>query len=538
MFDPNSYPMFDRRKLLKGALGAGLLTSGLPIIASSPVHAQFKQNPFSLGVASGDPAADGFVLWTRLAPEPLEARGGMSVLPVTVTCEIATDPDLKQVIRSGSDVARIELGHSVHVEVEGLEPARDYFYRFRVGDTESRIGRARTLPVPGAEVAQLRFAAAGCQAWEGGYYAAWRGIADENFDMVFHYGDYIYEYAFITKDRLGRALPRLMPTDFPMCVTVTDYRRRYALYKSDPDLQAAQASCPFLSSFDDHEVADNWAAETDSRNTSADAFLFRRAAAFQAWYEHMPVRRSLMPRGPSLTAYRRFQVGNLANVSVLDTRQFRSKKPCGDGFKPNCAIVDDADRTMMGTQQEQWLAEGYRSTQTTGQVTWQVLAQQVLFAHLDWRSYPWVPESETPVVNLDSWDGANAARDRIMRAWADAQVKNPVVLTGDMHRGVALELNQDWRDPTSACVGVEFLATSISSGGSGSPVMSNANALHANNPHLKFISDQRGYHRHTVTPERWQADFRVVDQISTAGAPVSTAKSFVVEAGRPRLAEA
>jgi len=533
MFEPNAYPMFDRRKLLKGALGAGLLTLGLPIVASSPVRAQFRQNPFLLGVASGDPTADGFVLWTRLAPEPLEPRGGMPSVPITVTWEIASDPDLKQIIRSGSEIARIELGHSVHVEVEGLAPARDYFYRFRFGDWESRIGRTRTLPMAGAETTQLRFAAAGCQAWEGGYYTAWRGIADDNLDMVFHYGDYIYEYGFIPMDRYGRALARLMPRDFPMCTTVTDYRRRYALYKSDPDLQAAQASCPFLSSFDDHEVADNWAAET-GRNTPADAFLFRRAAAFQAWYEHMPVRRSLMPRGPDLTAYRRFQIGNLANVSVLDTRQYRSKQPCGDGFKPGCAATDDAGRTMMGLRQEQWLADGYRSAPAT----WQVLAQQVLFAHLDWRSYPWVPESEAPVVNLDSWDGANAARDRIIGVWRDAQVKNPIVLTGDMHRGVALELNQDWRDPTSACVGVEFLATSISSGGNGSPKMSNAQALHTNNPHMKFISDQRGYHRHTVTAKHWQADFRVVDQISTAGAPISTVKSFVVEAGRPGLNEA
>lgn len=538
MFDPKSYPTFDRRTLLKGAFGAGLLTAGLPLAGASPVRADFKANPFTLGIASGDPAPDGFVIWTRLAPEPLLERGGLSALPVEVAWEIATDPGLKQVVRAGKEMARIELAHSVHVEVEGLEPGRDYFYRFRVDNAESGIGRARTLPAAGAEVAQLRFASAGCQAWESGYYTAWRHLADEAFDLVFHYGDYIYEHGHVTVDRAGRTLPRPMPKDFAVCITLADYRRRYALYKTDPDLQAAQASCPFLSSFDDHEVADNWASDTDSRNTPPEAFLFRRAAAFQAWYEHMPVRRSLMPRGPDLVAYRRFQVGNLANVSVLDTRQYRSKQPCGDGIKAACADVDAAGRTMMGVRQELWFADGLRADTPGGQALWQVIAQQVLFSPLDWRSYPWLPASEVPQVNLDTWDGATAARERMIRTWREAQVRNPVVLTGDMHRGVAFEIKDDGRDPTSRCVGVELLATSISSGGDGVPVMSNAEKLRANNPHLKFISDQRGYHRHTVTRERWLADFRVVDQISTPGAPVSTAKSFVIEAGKPGLMEA
>jgi alkaline phosphatase D len=538
MFEPNSYPMFDRRTLLKGALGAGLLTSGFQIAATSPVRAEFKQNPFTLGIASGDPASDGVVLWTRLAPEPLQARGGMTILPVEVTWEIAADPQMKQVVRSGSAMARVELAHSVHVDVDGLEPARDYFYRFRAGDMDSAIGRTRTLPAAGTEVAQLRFAAAGCQQWEWGHYTAWRSIAEENFDLVYHYGDYIYENAFITQDRQGRAFARTLPRDFGTCINLTDYRRRYSLYKTDPDLQAAQASCPFLSSFDDHEVTDNWAADTDPKNTPAEAFLFRRAAAFQAWYEHMPVRRSLIPRGPDILAYRRFQLGNLATFAVLDTRQYRSKQPCGDGFKSGCAEADEASRTMMGAPQEQWLADGFRADAVPSRATWQVLAQQVLFAHVDLRSMPWLKKPEAPVVDLDAWDGASAARDRVMGILRDAQVKNPVVLTGDLHHNVASELRQDWRNPASPCVGVEFLATSISSGGDGAATMTGADAIYVDNPHVKFISDQRGYHRHIVTPKQWQTDIRAFDQISTPGAPASTAQSLVVEAGKPGLAQA
>ena len=211
---------------------------------------------------------------------------------------------MKQVVRSGTTTARVEVGHSIHVEVEGLEPAREYFYRFRAGDAESPIGRARTLPDPGADVAQLRFGAAGCQHWESGYYTAWRRIAEENLDFVFHYGDYIYEFARSLTTFGNRPAVRVMPEGFFTCINLVDYRRRYSLYKSDPDLQAAHASCAFLPSFDDHELANNWAADTYPRNTPPEVFLFRRAAAFQAWYEHMPVRRRSLPRGPDVLAYR------------------------------------------------------------------------------------------------------------------------------------------------------------------------------------------------------------------------------------------
>jgi alkaline phosphatase D len=523
----------DRRTLLKGAVGAGLTLSGLPACMTGPARAQFKADPFSLGVASGDPAPDGFVIWTRLAPQPLLVRGGIGVLRIDVNWEIADDPAMKQVIRSGTAVARVEVGHSVHVEIEGLEPGRDYFYRFRAGGAESPIGRSRTLPAPGAELARLRFGVAGCQQWEGGFYTAWRRIAEENFDFVFHYGDYIYEYRAFAVDRNNRPPPRAMPADFPNCINLIDYRRRYALYKSDPDLQAAHASCPFLSSFDDHEVTDNWAAESDPANTPAEEFLFRRAAAFQAWYEHMPVRRSLIPRGPDILAYRRFRFGGLADVAVLDTRQYRSKQPCGDGVK-GCDDADAPGRTMMGEAQERWLAEQLRAPQAT----WQVLAQQVLFSALDWRSFPWAKPSDVPARDLDAWDGATAGRDRVLQTLRDAKVENAVVLTGDVHMGMALEIKDDWRDANSRCLGTEFLATSISSGGDGSASLANADALHGGNPHLKFIGNERGYSRHTVTPERWQADFRVVEKVTTPGMPVTTRKSFVVEAGHPGLMDA
>jgi alkaline phosphatase D len=523
----------DRRALLRGAVGFGV-AGAIPAIAAEPGRVAFTSNPFTLGIASGEPSSDGFVLWTRLAPEPLLARGGMTTQPVEVGFEIADDVAMTRIIRSGTAIARLELAHSVHAEIAGLSPGRDYFYRFRAGDAESGVGRARTLPAHGSAPAQLRFASAGCQQWEGGYYTAWRAIAADALDFVFHYGDYIYEGPFTATGRANKPAPRSLPHDFPTCYTLTDYRRRYALYKTDPDLQAAHASCPFLPSFDDHEIANNWASDSDPRATPAEAFLFRRAMALQAWYEHMPVRRAQAPRGPDVLAHRGFRFGTLADIAVLDTRQYRSRQACGDGFHIDCRDVDDERRTMLGPAQEQWLAARLKD----GGAIWQVLAQQVLFARLDWRGFPWVRDTEAPVLNMDTWDGASAGRDRVMAILAEAKIANPVVLTGDMHKACALELKRDWRNPQGACVGVEFLATSISSGGDGSAEPAYAATVCRNNPHLKFFSDQRGYTRHVVTPQRWQADFRAAQSIATPGLPITTVKSLMVEAGRPGLTDA
>jgi len=526
-------PLFalDRRTLLKGALGAGLTAGGWPLLCAGPARAQFKAFPFSLGVASGEPAPDGFVIWTRLAPEPLTPSGGMPPAPAEVTWEVAADQGMQRVLRSGKASARAEAAHSVHVEVEGLEPGRDYFYRFRAGGAESPVGRSRTLPAPGAAVSQLRFASAGCQKWADGYYTAWRRIAEENFDFVAHYGDYIYEGAAVIVDERGRPLPRVMPKDFGTCRTLADYRRRYALYKSDADLQAAHASCAFLSSFDDHEVADNWAADSDSKHAPRAEFLSRRAAAFQAWYEHIPLRRKTLPRGADILAYRAFRFGNLADMAVLDTRQFRSKAACGAIYS-SCSQAQEKDRTMLGDRQERWLADVLRSASGT----WQILAQQVLFSRLDWRFFTGHGGAELE-LRMDAWDGASAGRNRVLKMLQETRSANPVVLTGDLHRGMAMEISANPDDPGGPCVGVEFLATSISSDGDGSRNVRNAEAIFRQNPHLKFLNVERGYTRHVVTPARWQADFRAVQKVSTPGAPILTRKSFVVEAGRPGLVD-
>jgi alkaline phosphatase D len=521
---------FRRRAWLRG-LGASLLlgtgASLLPrSVWSRPV---FAAHPFALGVASGDPAPDGFVIWTRIAPRPLERGGGMPAQPVEVEWIVAADERMQRVVRKGQATAHPGFGHSVHVEVEGLQPARDYHYQFRVAGEVSPVGRTRTLPPAGAPVARLRFAVAGCQRYEDGYYAAWRRLADERFDFVFHYGDYIYERAVVRPGERAIPVVRVMPGDPGECRTLDDYRHRYGLYKLDPDLQAAHASAPFIASYDDHEVARNWAGDSPPRGMTREAFLLRRAAAFQAWYEHMPLRREQMPHGPAILSYRRFVAGDLLAMNVLDTRLFRSPQACGGGTRADCAEALELHRTMLGGAQERWLYDGFRSAPAR----WTLLAQQVPVMRNDRN-----PDPDILALSMDKWDGAAAARDRLFAAVEGAGLANLVVVTGDVHYNWAAELKKNFADERSATLGVEFVATSITSRGDGFDINERFRTLMRQDPHIKFFNGQRGYVRHLVTPQLWQADFRVLDRVSVPDGRIATRASWAVESGRPGLTSA
>jgi len=520
----------NRRSIVLGFSTMALVTTGSGLFArqvwGAPVFAAY---PFALGVASGDPASDGFVLWTKIAPKPLEHGGGMPNRPVEVEWAVASDGRMRQVAQKGTAIAHPELGHAVHVEVGGLEPARDYFYQFTIGAERSRIGRARTLPPVGATVAQLRFGLAGCQKYEDGFFTAYRRIAEEQFDFVFHYGDYIYERRVVRPGERALPVVRVMPGDPDKAYTLDDYRNRYAIYKLDPDLQSAHASTPFVMSFDDHEVDNDWAGDTTEENTPPELFLLRRAAAFQAWYEHMPVRKALLPRGPDILAYRRFTLGDLLMLNVLDTRQYRSPQACGGGIKVGCAQALQPQRTMLGDGQERWLYDGFKNNKAR----WTVLAQQVIMMPND-RD----PDPKVFAPSMDKWDGAVAARDRLLAAVDEAKVANLVTLAGDIHNNWAGELKKDFKDEKSATLGVEFVGTSVTTDGDGFDINDAFRARMRQQPHTKFVNNQRGYMRHTVTPSRWQADFQVLDKVTIPDGRMSTRKSFVIEAGKNGLVEA
>ncbi|MGQ0640199.1 MAG: alkaline phosphatase D family protein [Gemmatimonadaceae bacterium] len=485
----------------------------------SPWHA--RAYPFTLGIASGDPAPDGFVAWTRLAPDPLRG-GGMPARPVTVGWEIAADDSFRRIVRRGEARALPELAHSVHVEVDGLAPAREYFYRFVAGGDVSPIGRALTAPALGATNAQLRFAFVSCQHYEHGYYTAFRHLAGENVDLVVHLGDYIYEYGIAENN----ANP-IRRHDGNEIITLEQYRNRFALYKSDSDLQSAHASAPFIVTWDDHEVENNYANAISENNDAPETFLARRAAAYQAYYEHLPLRRTSVPTPRAMLLYRRVPYGSLAMFNVLDERQYRSDQPCGDGRKPRCAEATDPSRTLLGAEQETWLLSGLAGSSAR----WNFLANQVVMGDNMIRR----PEETQNTYPLDTWNGYVVQRQRLLDFLASRKASNPVVLTGDIHVSIAMDLRADWANPSAPTVGVELVGTSISSGGDGQQMTDWGRWTLGYNPHMKYFDARRGYVRVNVTRERLTADYRIVPLVTRLGGSVETARTFVVEDGKPLL---
>lgn len=483
-------------------------------VTSNPA---FSAYPFQLGVASGDPTSDGFVLWTRLAPQPLEG-GGMKPEPVEVSWQVCADEAMTKVLQKGITVATPDWAHAVHVEVAGLRPDRWYWYQFKVGGEVSPKGRTRTLPAKNILSDRLRFAFASCQHYEAGFYTAYQHMAKEDLDLVFHLGDYIYE---------GPAKENgVRRHNSKEIFTLTDYRNRYGLYKSDPALQTMHAAAPWLVTWDDHEVDNNYAGMTpEEKSVNLLPFAERRANAYKAYYEHMPLRRSSLPTGPDMQLYRSLSFGQLADFFVLDTRQFRTDQPYRDGLKSPGPETLNPAATILGAPQREWLFKGLNNSRGA----WNVLAQQVMMARVDHQA------GEGELCSMDQWPGYEMDRRRVLKHFAEQRIKNPVVLTGDIHTNWANELLTDFDQLDSRSVATEFVGTSISSGGDGTAAPKQLNALLSENPFVKFHNAQRGYVRCEVTPQRWQTDFRVVDKVTEPGAAVATCKSFVVESGQAKL---
>lgn len=497
--------------------GAALMPLSTQHLWAKPV---FDKYPFTLGVASGDPYADSVVLWTRLAPEPLDG-GGLPMKAIEVQWEIGFDEQLNTVAQSGKVFAYAELGHSAHVEVFGLEPARDYWYRFVVGGIRSSIGRTCTAPALHATPNQLRLGVCGCNHYEQGYFTAYRYMADEHFDAIFHTGDYIYEYA--PCDGASSRVRRHLGDE---TFTVENYRNRYAQYKLDPDLQAAHASAPFIVTWDDHEIDNDWAAEFSETNTPPEVFRLRRAAAFQAYYEAMPLRRSAFPGGSQMQLYRQFQFGNLMSVNVLDTRQYRSRQACRKRTAAPCREFTDPDRTMLGHRQEQWL----HANLSGGVAQWNVLAQQVpMFGREATEA-----NADNPHV-MDKWSGYTAAREKLVASMMAAGQRNVIVLSGDIHSHWAADVPQQMAVPDGASVAVEFTITSISSGGDGGEVADYWAAIKPQHPHIRHHSNRRGYLACNVSAKRWQSDFMCLDTVTTAHGSLSRSARVEVESGNPTV---
>ncbi|MGV9771351.1 alkaline phosphatase D family protein [Streptosporangium sp. NPDC003464] len=501
------------------AAGAGgLLLTGAGLAPAAASRA-LGGDPFTLGIASGDPSREGLVLWTRLALDPLGpgGRGGMPARDVDVEWQLAADERFARVVRAGTETARWERAHSVHVELDGLEAGREYFYRFRAGGHLSPVGRTRTAP---AVLSPLTLAIAACAHYEHGYYTAYRRLAEQDPDLVVHLGDYMYEYAPRGYTALGGSVRRHTEGK---CATLADYRMRHAQYKSDADLQAAHAVAPWLVAFDDHEIENNWAAGVSS--SGAADFARRRAHAFQAYYENMPLRRASLPGGASMRIHRRVDWGPLARFHLLDTRQFRDDQACEDGLRAGCDDRLATGRTLLGEDQRRWLLDGLAASGAR----WNLVGQQVLMAQRDSKVGPGTE------VNMDSWDGYAAERTRLLTGFRDSGAANPVVLTGDAHMHHAADLRLDFDDPDSPRVAVELVTSSVASDGDGYRDRGRIAETLAENPHISYLDQRRGYIVCRLTSDELRADFRTLDYISRRGAPAKTSARFTVPAGESSL---
>ena len=502
--------MITRRSFLQ-ALAAASVSPALPACAQP----RFARDPFALGVASGYPHPGGMVLWTRLV-------GWLDPVPYPVRWEIASDEAMRTIVASGAAVAEPQWAHSVHVEPKGLEPDRWYWYRFMADDAATPVARTRTAPRLDAAVDRLRFALASCQQYEQGYYAAHRHIAADAPDLVAFVGDYIYESSWgkehVRKHDVGE------PYD------LAGYRARYTQYKSDPDLQAAHAACPWIVTWDDHEVDNDYADDRPEDGMPKEQFLLRRAAAYQAYYEHMPLPERMRPKGPDMRIYTHLDWGQLARFYTLDDRQYRSwqscRRPGREGGSntvdiEKCERLFNPNRTMLGRAQEKWLEGALMESRAR----WNLLAQQTTMAQFDQKPGPgrraWT----------DGWDGYPAARQRLLSHLVEKRIANPVVLGGDVHSFNVADLKLDFDDPKSPVVASEFVGTSITSQ---AWAQERLNQLLPDNPHFKLMDSRyRGYLRVEVTPGRMRADLRAMELVQSREAACNTLATFVVEDGKP-----
>ena len=504
---------FNRRSFLQIAgVSAAAVAAGISAPAnaqSSSLSSSLSSHPgfaggedlFGLGVAAGSPRHDSMILWTRLAPDPLadDGHGGMTGGDVTVRWEVATDGDFRDIVKRGEALAQRELAHSVHPQVDGLEPATEYFYRFEVEGNVSPVGRFKTLPAPGADVDKFTFTVASCQAWYHGHFTAWKHIVDEpDLDLTVFVGDYIYEYAIEEGDNLLRQGATVTDAFKAKVETLEQYRLRYSLFKSDKHLQAAHARAAMAVVWDDHEVENNYAGVISEVGTRAEHFLYQRAAAYRAFYENLPVAPPALPDGPHNRIYDSFDVGSLIRFNLVDTRQYR----------------EEASETasILGAEQEEWL---YNQLETSP-AQWNIVVNSVVV----------VPIADS----IDQWDGFPAARERLIDHLS--RVSDPVVLTGDIHQHCAADIQTADGDP----VGVELVATSIASDGDGFAGSKSKEWLEK--PYVKAMDKRRGYIKVDVTRDHLDSEFVVVPWIERDDtAPRETAFAFRTQAGEHTLRE-
>ncbi len=509
--------------------------------------------PFAMGIASGDPSTDGFVIGTRLlGAAPADAP--IDPVPVAIAWEVADDPSFSRIVARGRTLALPAFAHAVQVEVAGLRPDRWYWYRFHAGlgdsSATSPIGRSRTTPDAAGAIGRWRLAFASCQQYEQGYYGAYRHLLADGVDLVVFLGDYIYESSW------GQHHVRHHGTPEP--VTLDEYRARHALYRSDPHLQAMHAAVPWVACWDDHEVQNDYAG--DQAQDLAPDFPWRRAAGYRAWAETMPQRPmarrmaqavACVMAGASADAgqgragqseagcsvaladwqrwpiHRQFDIGPLLSLILLDDRQYRSPQACpspgrgGGRIVRDCVSLADPSRTLLGFEQERWLDQRLRASRAT----WTLIGQQTLFSRADREPGP------GEAFSSDTWDGYPAARQRLLDSIAGSRVSNPLIIGGDVHANWVSAVRADFDRPGAPVIASEFCGTSITS--QGGPQARHDQARDENPWFLLAESRHRGYGLMTLDRQRCVTELRVVDDVRRPDPAVSTLAAFEVRAGQP-----
>ncbi len=464
-------------------------------------------DPFTIGVASGDPRPESVILWTRLAIDPIHG-GGMPDLEVPVIWEVAISDDFSDIVRSDYVFATPTFAHSVHVDADGLAPDSWYFYRFRVGDDwVSPTGRTKTLPAEDSSPERIRIGLASCQNYKDGYYNSHAFLAQEDVDLIAFVGDYIYESGVNGSVR---------DHDGPELRTLAQYRNRYALYKTDANLMAVHVNFPWIMTWDDHEVNNNYAGLTlEMGNEDVTDVLALRAAAYQAYYEHMPLRVPVPDEFGHFQIYNSFVIGDLTTVHVLDGRQYRSPIACNGRFGRPCAEVDDPSRTMLGAEQKEWLFAGLRASTTL----WNTIAQQTVFTPVNFNRM---------FVNPDQWDGYPPERQQLLDVFRE--LNNIVMLTGDIHASGFATLNRDQYDAQSEPVGYELVGTSITSGGNGDVLLGLGDQAVALLDNVHFLNSKaRGYVICDLSRDRLRAEYRFVSTVLEPQATLRTDAIFEVD---------
>lgn len=516
-----------RRQLLQLAASSAAL---LALPKTGWAKQKWFHDPFSLGIASGSPTSDSVVLWTRLGPQAIEAAN-LTHRATPVVWQVAHDESFSKVVAKGTVQAEPSLAHSVHAEVTGLAADRHYFYRFIAGDAVSQTGRTRTFPRPDSTPGRLRLAYASCQQWGNGYYSAYRHMLGEDLDVVMFLGDYMYEYPS------SRPVD-IRPTTGGWITTLEGYRSRYALHKSDRDLQAIHAAFPWIMTWDDHEVQNDYAGtrQGESGPPVAD-FMARRAAAYQAYYEHMPVRRAdfaqiIGKSGENTRIFGATSYGRLANLYLLDDRQFRDPQVCTNGNRPGASRINPKDceqlnqpwRTLLGQEQEGWLKRQFEHSQAQ----WNILGQQTLLGRRNFNT-----DGGVRLWN-DGWDGYPAARQRLIDSMQSTRLSNPVVFGGDVHENWVGHILKDYEDQNSAKIGVEFCGTSITSLSHTS--QNKIEQIRAVNPHFIFANaEYRGYGVAEFTAKSLTTTLKAVKDATDPGSDSFTLAQFTVQAGQPEI---